>query len=82
MGEKKVLPKDVSTLKFEEASAELEHIVNQLEDGQLPLEDTLILYERGQELAKHCSGLLNQAELKIRTLAGKNSLNEQVIEDL
>ena len=82
MVEKKVMPKDISTLKFEEASAELEHIINQLEDGQLPLEDTLVLYERGQELAKHCSGLLNQAELKIQTLAGKIPLNDQIIQDL
>lgn len=82
MGEKKEQPKDISTLKFEEASAELEQIVSRLEDGQLSLEDTLILYERGQELAKHCSGLLNQAELKVRTLAGKNPVIDQVIEDL
>jgi exodeoxyribonuclease VII small subunit len=82
MGEKKEQPKDISTLKFEEASAELEQIVSRLEDGQLSLEDTLFLYGRGQELAKHCGGLLNQAELKVRTLAGKNPLIDQVIEDL
>lgn len=82
MTEKVDKPKEISSLKFEEASSELELIVSQLEDGKLSLEDTLLLYERGQELARHCSELLNQAELKIRTLAGKSPINDSSNEDL
>lgn len=58
----------VAGMDYEQASNELEQLVQQLETGQLPLEDTLKLYERGQELARHCTGLLTQAELRIRTL--------------
>ena len=64
-------------MKYEEAAAELEQIVNQLEEGQLSLEDTLVLYERGQLLSKQCTELLNQAELKIRTLTGDVQPNIQ-----
>jgi exodeoxyribonuclease VII small subunit len=71
MSEKKVIQKDISSMKYEEAAAELDQIVEQLEEGNLPLENTLVLYERGQALSKHCADLLDKAELKIRTLAGE-----------
>jgi exodeoxyribonuclease VII small subunit len=45
------------------------------------LEDTLVLYERGQALSKHCAELLDQAELKIRTLAGDTPSGYQTQEE-
>ena len=55
---------------FEQAYAELEKIVEQLEEGELPLEQSLALHARGQLLAAHCAGKLEQAELRVRTLTG------------
>jgi exodeoxyribonuclease VII small subunit len=81
MSDKKVVQKVVSSLKYEEAAAELDQIIEQLEEGNLPLEDTLVLYERGQALSKHCAELLDQAELKIRTLAGDTPPGYQTQEE-
>lgn len=56
-------------MSFEEAFAELEGIVGKLEDGQLTLEESLKLFERGQKLAASCSLKLDEAELKIEQIA-------------
>jgi exodeoxyribonuclease VII small subunit len=53
---------------FEALLRELETIVTSLEDGQLPLEDALALYERGMRLAKACQDRLDTAELRVRRL--------------
>jgi exodeoxyribonuclease VII small subunit len=58
-----------SEMTYEKAAAELDEIIAKLEDGQLPLEQTLVLYERGQQLAQLCSDMLEKAELRIRVLA-------------
>ena len=63
-------PKPVEELTYEEAFAELETIVNVLEEEQNPLEDAMSLFERGQTLVKRCSELLDGAELKVRKLSG------------
>lgn len=60
--------KAVSQFSFEEAFKELDTIVMQLEGGELPLQDALTLFERGQQLASHCNELLEKAELKLRKL--------------
>lgn len=52
-------------LTFESSLNELEEIVKKLEDGQLSLQDSLILYERGAFLRKQCEEKLNEARLKI-----------------
>ncbi|MFH2102601.1 MAG: exodeoxyribonuclease VII small subunit [Chloroflexota bacterium] len=62
--------KPVADLTYEEAYAELEAIVAQLESEQQPLERSLQLFERGQSLASRCAELLDQAELKLRKLSG------------
>lgn len=59
---------ETTTLSFEQAYAELEKIVGQLEQGDLPLEQSLALHARGQTLAAHCSLKLEQAELRVRSL--------------
>ena len=55
-------------MTFEAAFAELEGIVQQLESGELSLEDTISLFERGQSLARQCQGRLDQAELRVTQL--------------
>ena len=69
---KKSSAKPVEELTYEEAFAELERIVEVLEGDatQNPLEDAMLLFERGQALVKHCSELLDGAELKVRQLSG------------
>ena len=56
---------------FETALAELERIVKQLEDGDLPLETSLELYERGVQLSRFCHGRLEDAERRIEVLTGR-----------
>ncbi len=53
---------------FEQAIKRLEEIVAQLEEGNLPLEESLKIYEEGVELTKFCSTKLNETEDKIKTL--------------
>ncbi|MGB9742826.1 MAG: exodeoxyribonuclease VII small subunit [candidate division WOR-3 bacterium] len=55
-------------IDFEQALAELEKIVKQLEDGNLPLEKSLALFERGVRLARQCKERLTAAELKVNKL--------------
>lgn len=57
-----------STLKFEAALTELEQIVQNMEGGRLPLEESLEAYRRGAELLKHCQQQLTDAERKIQVL--------------
>lgn len=56
---------DVSKMSFEEAMAELEKLVGQLESGSVPLEESIKLYERGDALKKHCEQKLAEAEEKV-----------------
>jgi exodeoxyribonuclease VII small subunit len=61
-------PPVVETLAFDDALAELQRTVAALEEGGLPLERTLELYERGAALHARCATLLDEAELRIRRL--------------
>jgi exodeoxyribonuclease VII small subunit len=62
--------KPVEELTYEEALAELEEIVSALEGEQNQLEESIQLFERGQQLATHCGVLLEAAELKVKQVAG------------
>jgi exodeoxyribonuclease VII small subunit len=53
---------------FEAAMAELESIVERMEDGQLPLEESLSAYQRGFLLLKYCEKVLGDAQQRIRIL--------------
>ena len=66
-------PKAPDQLDFEQAFEELQALVRQLEQGELPLEDSLRLFERGQALAARCNQLLDEAELRLRKLAPDES---------
>src|SRR3954464_930278 len=56
---------DVSRLTFERAIEELETIVKRLEDGKVPLEESVTIYERGEALKRRCEELLRQAEARV-----------------
>jgi exodeoxyribonuclease VII small subunit len=60
-------------LNYEQAFEELEALVERLESGELALEESLALFERGQALSARCSELLEQAELKLRQLVPNDS---------
>ncbi len=64
---------EVSGMTFEDAFAALAQIVEQLDSGDLTLEQTVGLYERGQSLAQHCQQLLDEAELRVAQLAENGS---------
>lgn len=58
----------VTEMTFEEAMAELEQVVGQLERGDVALEDSIKLYERGAELKKRCEAKLKEAEEKVAAI--------------
>ena len=58
----------VDGLSFEQALAELETIVKSLEMGNVPLEESISLYERGEALKKRCETLLKAAEARVETI--------------
>lgn len=60
--------KKISDMSFEEAMSELERVVGQLEGGDVPLEQSITLYERGAELKKHCEAKLKAAEEKVAAI--------------
>ena len=62
-------PTDPS-LTFERALQELEALVARMEDGKLPLEESLAAYQRGAELIKFCEGKLTDAQARIAILEG------------
>jgi exodeoxyribonuclease VII small subunit len=56
---------DVKKLSFERAIDELETIVKRLEEGKVPLEESVAIYERGETLKRRCEELLRQAEARV-----------------
>jgi exodeoxyribonuclease VII small subunit len=68
---------NIEDMSYEAAYAELETIVAALEAEGHPLEESLVLYERGQALAQYCSSLLDKAELKVRQLGAEVSAGEE-----
>ncbi len=59
---------DIQQLSFERALKELESIVSRLERGDVELEESIAIYERGEALKDHCDRLLKQAEAKVERL--------------
>jgi len=59
---------DIAALSFEQALAELEKIVGQLESGQAPLEESIDLYARGAALKAHCEAKLKSAQLRVEKI--------------
>ncbi len=61
--------KAVTNMSFEEAMKALEDVVGRLEAGEVPLEDSIKLYERGAELKAHCKKKLAEAEEKVAQIS-------------
>ncbi len=59
---------DVKKLPFERAIEELESIVKRLEEGKVPLEESVAIYERGEVLKARCEELLRQAEARVEKI--------------
>ncbi len=59
---------DIKDLSFEQALKELEGIVSRLERGDVALEESITIYERGEALRGHCDRVLKQAEARIEKL--------------
>ena len=59
---------DISRLTFERAIEELETIVKRLEDGKVPLEESVTIYERGEALKRRCEELLKAAEARVEKI--------------
>lgn len=60
---------DVDQFSFERAIEELESIVKRLEEGRVPLEESVAIYERGEVLKRRCEHLLRQAEARVEKIA-------------
>lgn len=58
----------IKDMSFEDALAELEAIVRQLEAGDAPLEESITIYQRGAKLKAHCEGKLKSAQLKVEKI--------------
>ncbi|MEO8667004.1 MAG: exodeoxyribonuclease VII small subunit [Bauldia sp.] len=59
---------EVAELTFEKALEQLEGIVNRLERGEVPLAESIAIYERGDALRKHCARLLGEAEARVERI--------------
>lgn len=59
---------DIKAMSFETALKELETIVGRLEKGDVALEESITIYERGEALKAHCDSLLKQAEARVEKL--------------
>ena len=68
--------KKIEEMNYEEAYAELETIVAKLENEQNALDESMALFERGQNLSQRCALLLENAELKVKQLSGDELVDE------
>ncbi|MDI3324727.1 exodeoxyribonuclease VII small subunit [Pontibacterium granulatum] len=66
------MPRAKKTTDFETSLNELETLVNQIEQGDLSLEDALGAFEQGVKLTRECQSILDQAEQKVQVLIEKN----------
>ena len=71
----------IEKLSYEKALAELEEIVQQLENQPLELDVTLKMFERGKSLIQRCQMLLDRAELIVRQLSDENLTTEEKVRE-
>ena len=67
------------SLSFEQALQELEEVVARLEEGKLVLEESMTLFERGQELAMLCNKALDGAELRVQKVRSTTNETYEVV---
>ena len=77
MAKKRVQKPDLEKLTFEQAIEALTSIVDNIETGQVPLQESLDQYEKGMALIAHCREILQTAEKKIEEIDIKNSDSDQ-----
>jgi len=58
----------IAAMSFEQALRALEDVVRRLEGGEVPLEESISLYERGEQLRRHCQARLDQAQARIEKI--------------
>ena len=64
---------EIAAMSFEQALKALEEVVRKLEAGEVPLDESIDLYERGEKLRQHCQKRLDAAQARIETIvAGPN----------
>ena len=73
---------DVKAMTFEQALEALERIVDDLERGDVPLDQSIRIYERGEALKKHCEALLGAAENRIEKIRLDRAGRPQGVEPL
>ena len=59
---------DIAEMSFEDALRALEQVVARLEGGEVPLDESISLYERGEKLRKHCQARLDAAQARIEKI--------------
>ena len=59
---------DIAGMSFEQALKALEDVVRQLEGGEVPLDESISLYERGEQLRRHCQARLDAAQARIEKI--------------
>lgn len=64
---------EVKALTFEQALAGLTELVEKLESGELPLEESVAAFEQGVKLSRRCESLLDQADQRLQILGDKTS---------
>jgi exodeoxyribonuclease VII small subunit len=64
--------KDEKQVTFEQAMAQLEKIVSQIASGEIGLEESVAMYEKGMEMVQHCRTILDRAEKRIEMLSQSN----------
>ena len=73
---------DIKDMAFEDALKELEGIVSRLERGDVALEESISIYDRGEVLKAHCDQLLKRAEAKVEKLTFDSDANPSATEPL
>ena len=61
-------PAEIADLTFEDALRSLEEVVRRLESGEVPLDQSIALYERGEALRRHCQARLDAAQARIEKI--------------
>lgn len=76
MSEELKIADDILSMSFEKAVAELEGIVNRLESGDVALEESIAIYQRGNQLRAHCENKLKDAQGQIEKITQNGSSSE------
>lgn len=63
-----IAAQDITGMSFEDALKTLEEVVRRLESGEVPLDDSIDLYERGERLRQHCQSRLDAAQARIEKI--------------